>query len=71
LGQTSASRIVFIKEGKESASFLKKRSKKLLLIWTVLVSWPGAQFAKVFCALFFKKALLSFYPAVSGNLAAA
>jgi hypothetical protein len=34
---------------------LKKRSKKLLLTWTVLVETPGAQFAKVFWLLFFKK----------------
>jgi hypothetical protein len=40
----------------ESGSFFeKKEPKKLLLTWTVLVSRPGAQLAKVFWLLFFKK----------------
>jgi hypothetical protein len=42
---------------------LKKRTKKLLLIWTVLVKTPVAQINKSFCALFSKSAayfLLSF-----------
>jgi hypothetical protein len=37
------------------ASFLKKRSKKLLLNWTVLVSRPLAQIHKSFFASFFAK----------------
>jgi hypothetical protein len=46
---------------KVSASFFeKKEAKKLLLTWTVLVSPTGAQFAKVFWYLFFKKVTASF-----------
>jgi hypothetical protein len=41
----------------QSASFLKKRSKKLLLIWAVVVSTPQPQRnQKFFAPLFFKKA---------------
>jgi len=43
-----------------STSFLKKRSKKLLLIWTEVVSTTLAQINKSFLLLFFKKEVLSF-----------
>jgi hypothetical protein len=49
-------------KGEGSGSFLKKRTKKLLLTWTLLVSPPGAQFAKVFWLLFFKKVTASLLP---------
>jgi hypothetical protein len=51
---------------KASASFLKKRNKKLLPHWTQLVSQPGAPFNKSFLVTFFQKSnrLLSF-PVVS------
>jgi hypothetical protein len=44
-----------MKKIQESGSFLKKRTKKLLLIWTVLVSPPGGQFSKSFLVTFFQK----------------
>jgi len=48
-------------KGEESASFLKKRSKKLLCNWGMGGFTRTAQSeSKVFCALFFKKAPLSF-----------
>jgi hypothetical protein len=48
-------------ETKESASFLKKRSKKLFCSWAVLVSPPPAQISKSFLRrFFFKKAATSF-----------
>jgi hypothetical protein len=40
---------------KESAAFLKKRSKKLLLKWTVLVKRPLAQSNESFLRAFFQK----------------
>jgi hypothetical protein len=43
---------------KARTSFLKKRSKKLLLTWTVLVATPVAQINKSFLLLFFKKEVL-------------
>jgi hypothetical protein len=46
---------------KGSASFLKKRSKKLFLTWAVLVSLPPAQPKQKFLLSFFQKAALSFY----------
>jgi hypothetical protein len=48
---------------KERTSFLKKRSKKLVLICTTLVKRPLAQISKSFLLLFFKKEVLSFFPA--------
>jgi hypothetical protein len=44
-----------MKSRQEKASFLKKRSKKLLLIWIALVKPPRAQLSKVFLLLFFQK----------------
>jgi hypothetical protein len=55
-----------VKEEAGSGSFLKKRTKKLLLLlpwaWPRQINAPAVPAragAKVFCALFFKKALLS------------
>jgi hypothetical protein len=45
-----------LKRREESASFLKKRSKKPFCSWAVLVSAPEAQRnQKLFCAAFFQK----------------
>jgi len=44
-----------MKEGKTSASFLKKRSKKLLLLWPGGGETSTVQFSKSFLVLFFKK----------------
>jgi len=46
-----------------SAFFLKKRSKKLLLIWALLVSLPQSQRnQKFFAPLFYKKAAAYLFP---------
>jgi hypothetical protein len=45
---------IMLKRGRESASFLKKRSKKLFFSWAVLVSTPQSHRSKK--PLFFKKA---------------
>jgi hypothetical protein len=47
-----------------SASFLKKRSKKLLLNWVVLVSAPEAQSNQKFLRRFFQKAAAFFRAAI-------
>jgi hypothetical protein len=46
-------------QGEASASFLKKRSKKLLFYWVMLVKhpWPGVQ--KFLCLFLTKKEALS------------
>jgi hypothetical protein len=44
-----------MKSRQARGSFLKKRTKKLLLIWTALEKPPRAQLAKVFLLLFFQK----------------
>jgi hypothetical protein len=47
-------------QGKESASFLKKRSKKLLIpLGYRRATSTAPEETKVFCALFFKKAPLA------------
>jgi hypothetical protein len=54
---------IMFKQREESASFLKKRSKKLFLIWAVLVSPPPAHRGqKFFAPLFFKKAATFLFP---------
>jgi hypothetical protein len=45
----------------ESASFLKKRSKNFCDLGHGRCNARGPNKAKVFCALFFKKALLSYF----------
>jgi hypothetical protein len=49
-------------------SFLKKRSKKLLLFGPEAVSGPGGQLAKVFWLLFFKKVTSFFQPSARSGL---
>jgi hypothetical protein len=48
---------------KERSSFLKKRTKKLLLVWGMgaISPAPPAQSQKFFAPLFFKKAAASFH----------
>jgi hypothetical protein len=48
---------------KASASFLKKRSKKLSSIWFTAARTLGAKWAKVFWFFFSKKNALLFFPA--------
>jgi hypothetical protein len=44
-----------VKDKEESSSFLKKRTKKLLLVWSVLVAPVQAKMTKVFLVLFLQK----------------
>jgi hypothetical protein len=47
-------------EKRESSAFKKKRAKKRLLCWVLLVKPPLAQVNKSFLLLFFKKEALRF-----------
>jgi len=50
------------KVSQERSSFLKKRTKKLLVLYTVLVKPPVAQINKSFFGSFFAKKEHSYFP---------
>jgi hypothetical protein len=52
---------IMLKQREDSASFLKKRSKKLFCSWALLVSAPQSPVSKSFCAAFFKGRPLPYF----------